>query len=175
MAMLAVTVTHGADKYKLSVPPSTRLRQLQDNIEEVSRVPVKAQKLLLKGRVLKDYDAELRSLTKKSKLKLMLMGEKESPEIEQCKKKLAEVHESIQKHAKEMQTHEETWKQISEGFLAKELVPEAVKKLKKQVLGVNEMNVRLLEQMDSLPIHKDMTKLRTTRKLHIAEIETDTQ
>eukprot|EP00056_Hartaetosiga_gracilis_P020539 m.20038 g.20038 ORF g.20038 m.20038 type:complete len:59 (-) comp8536_c0_seq3:250-426(-) len=38
-------------------------------------------------------------------------------------------------------------------------------------MKANELNVRLLEQLDCLPIKEDMRQLRASRKIHISAIE----
>eukprot|EP00055_Hartaetosiga_balthica_P011613 m.53411 g.53411 ORF g.53411 m.53411 type:complete len:191 (+) comp7665_c0_seq4:58-630(+) len=166
-----LTIVHGGDKYKFTVDDGATVGDVMELIEKEVKVEKGNQKLIIKGKQLKDESATLTSLKIKSKAKITLIGNKEDPVDTSCKKAFAETEQSYKQQGILLNTCQEEWDGIEKGFLDKVLIPEAVKKLKKNVLKANEMNVRLLVKLDSLPITEDMRQMRASRKVHISAIE----
>lgn len=85
---LEVTISHGFQKYttkvhsELSGQPVT-LKDLAAEIEKCTKVPVGRQKVIFKGRVLKDPETPLASCGIGNCSKIMVIGEKFDPESDE--------------------------------------------------------------------------------------------
>ncbi|XP_037058401.1 BAG family molecular chaperone regulator 1 isoform X2 [Peromyscus leucopus] len=80
-AMLSVTVTHSNERYDLLVTPQQGnsepiVQDLAQLVEEATGVPIPFQKLIFKGKSLKEMDIPLSALGIQDGCRVMLIGEK---------------------------------------------------------------------------------------------------
>ncbi|XP_069586576.1 BAG family molecular chaperone regulator 1 isoform X3 [Ranitomeya imitator] len=78
---LAVTITHGSEKHKLQIVAEEEhqdpvLQDLAMTVEKVTGVPIASQKLIYKGKSLKEMEKTLSSLGIRNGCKIMLIGKK---------------------------------------------------------------------------------------------------
>ncbi|XP_071660457.1 BAG family molecular chaperone regulator 1 isoform X3 [Patagioenas fasciata] len=154
-APVTVTVTYSNEKHSIRVasPQEDGEPTLQDMavlIEQVTGVPVPFQKLIYKGRSLKELEQPLSALGVKNGCKVMLIGKRNSPEEEAELKKLKDLEKSVEQIANKLEEVNKEFTSIQKGFLAKDLQAEALKKLDKRIKGTAEQFMKILEQIDAI-------------------------
>ncbi|XP_051853334.1 BAG family molecular chaperone regulator 1 isoform X5 [Antechinus flavipes] len=152
---VTVTVTYNNEKHNIQVVAQQGNSEptLQDMAlltEQVTGVPLAFQKLIYKGKSLKEMEQPLSALGVKNGCRVMLIGKKNSPEEEAELKKLRDLEKSVEKIADQLVGVNEELLGIQKGFLAKDLRAEALNKLDKRVKGTVEQFMKILEQIDSL-------------------------
>ncbi|XP_016279255.2 BAG family molecular chaperone regulator 1 isoform X1 [Monodelphis domestica] len=152
---MTVTVTYNNEKHSIQVVAQQEnseptLQDLALLIEQVTGVPLAFQKLIYKGKSLKEMEQPLSALGVKNGCRVMLIGKKNSPEEEAELKKLRDLEKSVEKIADQLVGVNEELGGIQKGFLAKDLRAEALSKLDKRIKGTVEQFMKILEQIDSL-------------------------
>ncbi|XP_027730924.1 BAG family molecular chaperone regulator 1 isoform X3 [Vombatus ursinus] len=104
---VTVTVTHNNEKHNIQVVAQQGNNEpsLQDMallIEQVTGVPLAFQKLIYKGKSLKEMEQPLSTLGVKNGCRVMLIGKKNSPEEEAELKKLRDLEKSVEKIADQL-------------------------------------------------------------------------
>ena len=107
-AGLSVTVTHSKDKHDLQVTPQegnseSTVQDLAQVVEEATGIPLPFQKLIFKGKSLKEMEMPLSALGIQNGCRLMLIGKKNSPEEEAELKKLQGLEKSVEKIADQLE------------------------------------------------------------------------
>ncbi|KAM4704709.1 BAG family molecular chaperone regulator 1 isoform 2-T2 [Rhinophrynus dorsalis] len=105
---LAITLTHGSEKHKLQVVGQEENEEptLQDMaliVEQVTGVPLTSQKLIYKGKSLKEMQQTLTALGVKNGCKVMLIGKRNCPEEESELKKLKDLEKSVEQMASKLE------------------------------------------------------------------------
>nr|XP_042126926.1 BAG family molecular chaperone regulator 1 isoform X2 [Peromyscus maniculatus bairdii] len=154
-AMLSVTVTHSNERYDLLVTPQQGnsepiVQDLAQLVEEATGVPIPFQKLIFKGKSLKEMDIPLSALGIQDGCRVMLIGEKSNPEEEVELKKLKDLEVSVEKTANHLEELNKELSGIQQGFLAKELQAEALCKLDRKVKATIEQFMKILEEIDTM-------------------------
>ncbi|XP_068527306.1 BAG family molecular chaperone regulator 1 isoform X2 [Anas acuta] len=154
-AAVTVTVTYSNEKHSIQVasPQEDSEPTLQDMallIEQVTGVPVPFQKLIYKGKSLKELEQPLSALGVKNGCKVMLIGKRNSPEEEAELKKLKDLEKSVEQIANKLEEVNKEFTSIQKGFLAKDLQAEALKQLDKRIKGTAEQFMKILEQIDAI-------------------------
>ncbi|KAG2458453.1 AFG32 protein, partial [Polypterus senegalus] len=126
------------------------LKDMADVIMQVTGVPLQSQKLICKGKSLREMEQSLSSLGIKQGCKVMLIGKRNSPEEEAGLKKLKELEKSMEQILKKLEKVDGELSGLKNGFLAKDLQAEALGKLDHRVKGTAEQFMKLLEQLDSM-------------------------
>ncbi|XP_072453129.1 BAG family molecular chaperone regulator 1 isoform X1 [Notamacropus eugenii] len=152
---VTVTVSYNNEKHSIQVVAQQgndepTLQDMALLIEQVTGVPLAFQKLIYKGKSLKEMEQPLSALGVKNGCRVMLIGKKNSPEEEAELKKLRDLEKSVEKIAGQLAGVNEELAGIQKGFLAKDLRAEALSKLDKRVKGTVEQFMKILEQIDSL-------------------------
>ncbi|KAG8442553.1 hypothetical protein GDO86_011376 [Hymenochirus boettgeri] len=152
---LVVTLTHGSEKHKLQVvgPEENWEPTLQDmalRVEQVTGVPLTSQKLIFKGKSLKEMEQPLSALGVKDGCKVMLIGKRNCPEEESELKKLKDLEKSVEQMASKLEDVNKELVGIQKGFLNKSLQVEALGKLDKRIKTTVEQFMKVLEQIDSM-------------------------
>ncbi|PNJ81919.1 BAG1 isoform 10, partial [Pongo abelii] len=113
-AGLTVTITHsecrapGNEKHDLHVTPKQGssepvVQDLAQVVEEVIGVPQSFQKLIFKGKSLKEMETPLSTLGIQDGCRVMLIGKKNSPQEEVELKKLKHLEKSVEKIADQLE------------------------------------------------------------------------
>ncbi|XP_077989745.1 BAG family molecular chaperone regulator 1-like [Glandiceps talaboti] len=169
---LCVTLVHASVKHKLEVTKSDTDSDNTDLIvldileaaRKVTGVPIHAQKLICKGKSLKDPNQSLQAAGIKDGSKIMIIGKKTNPDEEanytiiSTEEKKAE---NLEKKQKELEKEVEG---IENGFLQDDLIPEACDKLSKRLAVCNEEFMRIMEKLDSMSIPEDQRTIRSKKK-----------
>ncbi|XP_053322211.1 BAG family molecular chaperone regulator 1 [Spea bombifrons] len=173
---LAVTVTHGSEKHKLQVIGQDEnneptLQDLALAVEQVSGVPLTSQKLIFKGKSLKEMDQALSSLGVKNGCKIMLIGKKNSPEEDLELKKLKDLEKSVEQMAIKLDDVNKELSGIQKGFLNKTLQVEALNKLDKRIKSTVEQFMKILEQIDAMAMPDNFSDCRQKRKGLVKKVQ----
>ncbi|XP_061850990.1 BAG family molecular chaperone regulator 1 isoform X4 [Colius striatus] len=150
-----VTVTYSNEKHNIQVASKQEdgeptLQDMAVLIEQVTGVPVPFQKLIYKGKSLKELEQPLSALGVKNGCKVMLIGKRNSPEEEAELKKLKDLEKSVEQIANKLEEVNKEFTGIQKGFLAKDLQTEALKQLDKRIKGTAEQFMKILEQIDAI-------------------------
>ncbi|XP_060011197.1 BAG family molecular chaperone regulator 1 isoform X1 [Lagenorhynchus albirostris] len=154
-AGLSVTVTHSNEKHDLQVIPQEGcsepiVQDLAQVVEEATGVPLPFQKLIFKGKSLKEMETPLSALGIQNGCRVMLIGKKNSPEEEAEIKKLKDLEKSVEKIADQLEELSKELTGIQQGFLAKDLQAEALCKLDRRVIATVGQFMKILEEIDTL-------------------------
>ncbi|CAH6790253.1 Bag1 [Phodopus roborovskii] len=187
---LTVTVTHSNERYELLVTPQQGhsepiVQDLAQLVEEATGVPLPFQKLIFKGKSLKEMETPLSALGIQNGCRVMLIGEKSNPEEEVELKKLKDLEVSVEKTANCLQELNKELSGIQQGFLAKEFQAEALCKLDRKVKATIEQFMKILEEIDTMgytekPVSKPIKqtpppqkkKKNKQQKVFLAECDT---
>ncbi|XP_023421256.1 BAG family molecular chaperone regulator 1 isoform X1 [Cavia porcellus] len=154
-AELNVTVTHSSEKHDLHVTAQQDrtepvVQDLARAVEEATGVPLTFQKLIFKGKSLKEMEMPLSALGIQNGCRVMLIGEKSNPEEEVELKKLKNLEKSVEKIANHLEELSKELAGIQQGFLAKDLQAEALCKLDRRVKATIEQFMKILEEIDTM-------------------------
>ncbi|XP_009464182.1 PREDICTED: BAG family molecular chaperone regulator 1 isoform X2 [Nipponia nippon] len=133
-------------------------------IEQVTGVPVHFQKLIYKGKSLKELEQPLSALGVKNGCKVMLIGKRNSPEEEAELKKLKDLEKSVEQIANKLEEVNKEFTSIQKGFLAKDLQIEALKQLDKRIKGTAEQFMKILEQIDAINLPENFSDCKLKKK-----------
>ncbi|KAG7455148.1 hypothetical protein MATL_G00253490 [Megalops atlanticus] len=165
---VTVTVAYGAAKHSITVTgkdgAEPLLKDLSEALGETTGVPIPSQKLIYKGKSLREMDATLTSFGIKQGCKLMMIGKRNSPEEEAELKKLKDIEKSVEQTAKKLERVDGELTGLRNGFLAKDLQAEALNKLDQRVKGAAEQFMKILEQMDAMSLPENFSDCRTKKK-----------
>ncbi|XP_064147878.1 BAG family molecular chaperone regulator 1 isoform X3 [Loxodonta africana] len=105
---LNLTVTHNNEKHDLYVTPQQgtsepTVQDLAQLVEEATGVPLPFQKLIFKGKSLKEMEQPLSVLGIQNGCRVMLIGKKNSPEEEVELKKLKDLEKAVEKIANQLE------------------------------------------------------------------------
>jgi BCL2-associated athanogene 1 len=175
-AGLSVTVTHSNEKHDLHVTPQEGssepiVQDLAQVVEEATGVPLPFQKLIFKGKSLKEMETPLSALGIQNGCRLMLIGEKNNPEEEVELKKLKDLEKSVKKVADHLEELTKELTGIQQGFLAKELQAEALCKLDRRVKGTIEQFMKILEEIDTMILPENFKDSRLKRKGLVKKVQ----
>ncbi|XP_044517492.1 BAG family molecular chaperone regulator 1 [Gracilinanus agilis] len=173
---MTITVTYNNEKHSIQVVAQQEnseptLQDLALLIEQVTGVPLAFQKLIYKGKSLKEMEQPLSALGVKNGCRVMLIGKKNSPEEEAELKKLRDLEKSVEKIADQLVGVNEELGGIQKGFLAKDLRAEALSKLDKKIKGTVEQFMKILEQIDSLTLPENFRDCRLKRKGLVKKVQ----
>ncbi|KAL2096833.1 hypothetical protein ACEWY4_006040 [Coilia grayii] len=165
---ITVTVAYGTEKHSVTVTApegnEPRLKDLCDALTEVTGVPGPSQKLIFKGKSLKEMDETLASYGIKQSCKIMLIRKGNSPEEEAELRKLRDIEKSVEQTAKKLEKVDGELSGLRNGFLAKDLQAEALNKLDHRVKVAAEQFMKILEQIDAMSLPDNFSDCRTKKK-----------
>ncbi|CAI8041840.1 BAG family molecular chaperone regulator 1 [Geodia barretti] len=135
--------------------------QLQEALEELTEVPVSAQKLIFQGKTLRDESKTLSGLSMKQDSKLILLGRKASERVlktytddqEEQLRPITAVLKTVDSVKKKLDAISEEIEGIEKGFVQRELVGEACRGLHKRCVAATELLMRSMEALDSIVRH----------------------
>ncbi|KAL0967056.1 hypothetical protein UPYG_G00304050 [Umbra pygmaea] len=172
---LTVTVAYGSTKHSITVTGQDgnepALKDLSDALVQATGVPAPAQKLIFKGKSLKEMENSLSSCGIKHGCKLMMIGKRNSPEEESELKKLKDIEKSVEQTAKKLEKVDGELTGLKNGFLAKELQVEALGKLDHRVKVASEQFMKILEQVDSMTLPENYSDCRMKKKAIVKTVQ----
>lgn len=176
LAGLNVTVTHSSEKYDLLVTPQQGhsepvVQDLAQLVEEATGVPLPFQKLIFRGKSLKELETPLSALGIQNGCRVMLIGEKNNPEEEVELKKLKDLEVSVEKTANHLEELNKELTGIQQGFLAKELQAETLCKLDRKVKATIEQFMKILEEIDTMVLPEQFKGSRLKRKNLVKKVQ----
>uniref|UniRef100_A0A2K6FUJ1 BAG family molecular chaperone regulator 1 n=1 Tax=Propithecus coquereli TaxID=379532 RepID=A0A2K6FUJ1_PROCO len=160
-AGLTLTVTHSNEKHDLHVTPQQGssepiVQDLAQVVEEATGVPLPFQKLIFKGKSLKEMETPLSALGIQNGCRVMLIGKKEK---------------SVEKIADQLEELNKEFAGIQQGFLAKDLQAEALCKLDRRVKATIEQFMKILEEIDTLILPENFKDSRLKRKGLVKKVQ----
>ncbi|XP_037538272.1 BAG family molecular chaperone regulator 1 [Nematolebias whitei] len=166
---ITVTVAYGSTKHSITLSSQdegkgSTIKDLSDAVCQATGVPPASQKLIFKGKSLKDMEESLSSYGVKNGCKLMMIGKRNSPEEEAELKKLKEIEKSVEQTAKKLENVDGELTGLKNGFLAKDLQAEALNKLDHRVKIAAEQFMKILEQIDAMNIPENFIDCKTKKK-----------
>ncbi|XP_068090682.1 BAG family molecular chaperone regulator 1 [Hyperolius riggenbachi] len=173
---LVITLTHGSEKHKIQVLAQEEhddptLQDLAEAVEKVTSVPLTSQKLIYKGKSLKEMEQSLVDLGIKNGCKIMLIGKKNCPEEETEMKKLKDLEKSVEQIATKLEDVNKELSGLQKGFLSKNLQVEALGKLDKRIKTMMEQLMKILEQIDSMEMPDNFSDCRMKRKTLVKKVQ----
>ncbi|XP_077348015.1 BAG family molecular chaperone regulator 1 [Lithobates pipiens] len=174
---LTITLTHGSEKHKLQVVTQEEhdddptLQDLALIVEKVTGVPLASQRLIYKGKSLKEMEQTLQALGVQNGCKIMLIGKKNCPEEESELKKLKDLEKSVEQIASKLEDVNKEFSGIQKGFLSKNLQEEALGKLDKRIKTTVEQFMKVLEQVDSVVMPDNFNDCRMKRKALVKKVQ----
>ncbi|XP_028328941.1 BAG family molecular chaperone regulator 1 isoform X2 [Gouania willdenowi] len=154
----SITVT-GQDESK-----GPTVKDLSESLTQATGVPAALQKIIFKGKSLKDMEESLASFGVKEGCKLMMIGKRNSPEEEAELRKLKDIEKCVEKAATKLEKVDGELKGLKNGFLAKDLQVEALDKLDNRVKAAAEQFIKILEQIDAMSVPENFTDCRMKKK-----------
>ncbi|XP_012882019.1 PREDICTED: BAG family molecular chaperone regulator 1 [Dipodomys ordii] len=166
----------GNEKHDLYVIPQQGslepvVQDLAQVVEEATGVPQPFQKLIFKGKSLKEMGSPLSALGIQNGCRVMLIGEKNNPEEQAELKKLKHLEKSVEKIADHLEELNKEFTGIQQGFLAKDLQAEALCKLDRRVKGTIEQFMRILEEIDTMILPENFKDSRLKRKGLVKKVQ----
>ncbi|KAM3823173.1 BAG family molecular chaperone regulator 1 isoform 3-T3 [Vipera latastei] len=158
---MIVTVTYGNEKHNLQVDSQEGSQPTVHDLalltEQVTGVPVSFQKLIYKGKSLKEMEQPLSTLGVKNGCKVMLIGKRNSPEEETELKKLKVLEKSVEHLAKKI---DEVNKELRE---IQKILPDNFNDSKQKKKGLVKKIQAFLAQCDTVEgnIGQEMDKLHS--------------
>ncbi|XP_060730143.1 BAG family molecular chaperone regulator 1 [Tachysurus vachellii] len=165
---ITVTVAHGSSKHNITLTEQDGkepiLKDLSEALAQTTGVPQACQKIIFKGKSLKEMEESLSSLGIKQGCKLMMIGKRNSPEEEAELKKLKDIEKSVEQTAKKLEKVHGELTGLKNGFLAKDLQAEALNKLDHRVKISAEHFMKILEELDSMTVPENFNDCRMKKK-----------
>uniref|UniRef100_A0A1A8I555 BAG family molecular chaperone regulator 1 n=2 Tax=Nothobranchius TaxID=28779 RepID=A0A1A8I555_NOTKU len=166
---ITVTVAYGSTKHSITVTSQDEgkgltVKDLAEALNQATGVPPASQKLIFKGKSLKDLEESLSSYGVKEGCKLMMIGKRNSPEEEAELRKLKEIEKSVEQMVKKLENVDGELTGLKNGFLAKDLQAEALSKLDHRVKIAAEQFMKILEQIDAMSLPENFIDCRMKKK-----------
>ncbi|XP_018123157.1 BAG family molecular chaperone regulator 1 isoform X2 [Xenopus laevis] len=140
-------------------------------VEQVTGVPLHSQKLICKGKSLKEMEQTLSALGVKNGFRIMLIGKKNCPEEESELKKLKDLEKSVEQMATKLEDVNKELSGIQKGFLNKSLQAEALIKLDKRIKTTVEQFMKILEGIDAMTMPENFCDCRLKRKGLVKKVQ----
>ncbi|XP_026142650.1 BAG family molecular chaperone regulator 1-like isoform X1 [Carassius auratus] len=165
---MTVTVAYGSTKHNITLTAQdgheALLKDLCEALTEATGVPIPSQKVIFKGKSLKEMEEPLSSFGIRQGCKLMMIGKRNSPEEEGELKKLKDIEKSVEQTAKKLEKVDGELTGLKNGFLAKELQAEALNKLDHRVKVAAEQFMKILEEIDGMNLPETYSDSRMKKK-----------
>ncbi|KAL3886783.1 hypothetical protein ACJMK2_026755 [Sinanodonta woodiana] len=182
MAVVAGTsmklrVVHGSENYELSLalPPSQagdllRVQHLMDELFKRTGIPTTAQRLIHKGKSLKDPNQNLIDAGLKDGAKVMFIGKKPTPQDDGQVQMLKTLEKSFEKEEQKLSDITYELDGVHRGFLPEDTKLPAIKQFEKRLVSAAENLMTLLEKLDALTFDENNKEARSKRKTLVDKI-----
>ncbi|KAK8386856.1 hypothetical protein O3P69_017941 [Scylla paramamosain] len=168
----SITLCHGTSRHDVLVKGTLTLEELSRTIEELTDVLHNSQKIIHRGKTLSRGEATLASCGVGPGAKLMVLGKKHEHEDNSINfKAVLKIEESCSKVERRLNDAIPEVEGISQGYMDPQLCGEALTKLRKQLLAVNEDFMRHLEQLDGIDFQETDVRARQRRKALVKRIQ----
>ncbi|MBN3287623.1 BAG1 regulator, partial [Polyodon spathula] len=147
------------------------LNDLAEAIAQVTGVPLTSQKLIFKGKSLREMEQPLSSFGVKQGCKVMMIGKRNSPEEEAELRILKDLEKSVDQTSKKLEKVDGELTGLKNGFLAKHLQAEALNRLDQRVKVAAEQFMKILEQMDAMSLPENFSDCRMKKKALIKTVQ----
>lgn len=168
VSLMLYAFTVGSTKHSISISGNDgnapTVKDLSEALTQATGVPQSSQKIIFKGKSLKEMDETLSNYGVKNGCKLMMIGKRNSPEEEAELKKLKDIEKSVEQTAKKLEKVDGELTGLKNGFLAKDLQAEALNKLDHRVKAAAEQFMKILEQIDSMSLPENFNDCRMKKK-----------
>ncbi|XP_060756929.1 BAG family molecular chaperone regulator 1-like isoform X1 [Neoarius graeffei] len=165
---ITVMVTHASSKHNITLTGQDgnepTLKDLSETLAQATGVPQASQKIIFKGKSLKEMKASLSSLGIKQGCKLMMIGNRNSLEEEAELKKLKDLEKRMEKTAKKLEKVHDELTRLKNGFLVKDLQAEALDKLDNRVTAAAEQFIKILEEINAMTVPENFSDCRMKKK-----------
>ncbi|XP_051554230.1 BAG family molecular chaperone regulator 1-like [Myxocyprinus asiaticus] len=165
---LTLTVAHGTTKHNITLTAQEGhellLKDLCETLTEATGVPAPSQKIIFKGKSLKEMEVSLSTFGIKQGCKLMMIGKRNSPEEDAELKKLKDIEKSVEQTAKKLEKVDGELTGLKNGFLAKELQAEALNKMDHRVKVAAEQLMKILEEIGAMRLPESFSDCRMKKK-----------
>lgn len=174
---IKLTVKHGSSKHNavLELPPNScevlKVQHLMDKMVELFDVPHESQKLVHKGKSLKNADDALSDLGVKDGSTIMLLGKKPDPLEDKHISQLLEAEKELEKNEKRLSEITYELDGIHRGFINDDLKLPALSQLKTRLGGTIELLMKQLESLDALSLGENNKGGRGKRKTIVDRIQ----
>lgn len=166
---ITMTVAYGSSKHSITLTghedgKGPTVKDLSDALAQATGVPPASQKLIFKGKSLKDMEESLSSYGIKEGCKLMMIGKRNSPEEEAELRKLKDIEKCVEQMAKKLEKVDGELTGLKNGFLAKDLQAEALGKLDHRVKIAAEQFMKILEEIDAMSVPENFNDCKMKKK-----------
>ncbi|KAK3106835.1 hypothetical protein FSP39_000915, partial [Pinctada imbricata] len=144
---------------------------LLTKLEELTEVPIDKQKLLYKGKTLKEPKQYLTDVGLTDNAIIMLLGKKPDLTEDKEMQKMNEIEKSMEKQATRLNEITYELDGIHRGFMDEAVRNDALKQIGKNLRGMTESFMKLLESLDGLQLESHNYGGRGKRKTLVDKIQ----
>ncbi|KAK7071180.1 hypothetical protein SK128_027740 [Halocaridina rubra] len=166
-----ILLCHGSNKYELTVYGNMTLNEVCQKVEAVTGILQSGQKIIFKGKNLCDVEKTLISYGINPGAKIMVLGKRFDPSDDADYQAVVTIETSCSSVERRLCEIIPQVNNINDGCIDAKTCGEALGKLRKQLLAVNEDFMRLLEQLDGLSFEASQGPARQKRKLVVQKIQ----
>lgn len=146
--------------------PETLVSEVALLAEKQFGVPVKSQKLICKGKTLRE-GVRLSEYGIQSGSRVMVVGRRYILEEDEKYKQIMKIKQAADKLVGQLEDLTSELKGIEDGFLAEELKASALDRLNRKCLGCSDELMRCLEQLDGIQMEGEHGDLKARRKREV--------
>lgn len=168
---MKVTITHGSKKYEIEIDEKSVINELLEKVEQVSGIPVSAQKLIYKGKTIQALTESVADAGIKDRAKLMLIGRQHHPEEEALLEQVESREKTVDKQEKSVEELSLEIDGISKGWLTGSQKHEACQKLSKRIAAFTEEFMKTLEHLDGITFDEHFRTARTRKRSLVCRVQ----
>ncbi|CAD5112504.1 DgyrCDS1719 [Dimorphilus gyrociliatus] len=177
--LLDMIVKHGFHKHSIRVPKQisgqqVAVKDLELEIQNCIKVPVGRQKIIFKGRFLKESEKSLASYGIGNGSIIMVIGDKFDPESDENMKIMAGIEQKIKDIEKSYSEMEATFTHLKDDLSVSTNAKDSqgdIKDLQKKTAFIIENLSKQLESLDSLVLSDELTIVKQKRRTIVKEIQ----
>ncbi|XP_037083782.1 BAG family molecular chaperone regulator 1-like [Pollicipes pollicipes] len=171
---LTLVIQHMGKKELVTFQTSTTLREFQQKVEEMTKVPASVQKVVHRGRDLarNDPDITLDDCRVRHKDILMILGRPEDPVRDETLAAICDLETQAEAVVARLDAVCGDMDGMKKGFLPAALQSETRGRLERRLAAVSEELMRLLERLDALSVQQSAPEVRRKRKAVVTAIST---
>ncbi|KAK3612130.1 hypothetical protein CHS0354_031203 [Potamilus streckersoni] len=174
---MKLRIVHGSENYdlSLSLPPSQAgdllcVQHLMDELFKRTGIPASAQRLIHKGKSLKDPAQNLVNAGLKDGSKVMFIGKKPTPQDDSQVQMLKTLEKSFEKEEQKLNDITYELDGVHRGFIPEDTKLPAIKQFEKRLITATENLMKLLEKLDALAFDESNKEARAKRKTLVDKI-----
>ncbi|CAC5393154.1 BAG1 [Mytilus coruscus] len=174
---IKLNIKHGSVRHSifLELPANSsevlKVQHLMDKMVEMFEIPLECQKIVHKGKTLKDPGDILSEIGVRDGATIMLLGKKPDPQEDKEMKKLLDIEKDVEKNEKRLSDVTYELDGIHRGYINDDLKLPALNQLKKRLGGTSETFMKQLESLDALRFEESNKGGRGKRKTIVDRIQ----